>query len=708
MRIRAIAFLALTWGLGTASARAQSCPAIDLQSMVDASLTNPIFVTHAGEGTERLFIVEQPGAIKVLQPGSTTPTLFLRIPGTRVLSGGERGLLGLAFHPNFATNRRLFVYYTKQPDGGSVIAEYQASAVNPNIADPSPTDATETVLLTFAQPFANHNGGSMAFGPDGYLYIASGDGGSADDPGNRAQNVDRLLGKILRIDVDTPNGSVPYSSPTDNPYAGATPGLDEIFTIGMRNPWRMSFDRLTGQLLAGDVGQGNREEVSIITLGGNYGWRVMEGTRCNIASDPLPCNSPAFTPPAFEYTHGGGRCAVTGGYIYRGTAGTLPDGTYVFGDFCTGEIFGVDVSDLPMDPGNLPATPTLLLDTPYPLASFGEDEAGELYAVGLTGQVLRLLAAVSIAPTTAVFDEAGGQGSVGVTSPGGCPAWTATSNDPWISVNAGANGTGNGTVSYTVSANPDVPPRTGTMTIAGRTFEVEQAGGPAPLMSIDDVVVTEGPSAVASFVVSLSLASLQTVTVQYATQNDTATASADFVPKALTTLSFAPGETSKPVTVDVNDDALDEDDETFFVNLSGATKAAIADSQGLGTIADDDPLPSLSIADGSFTEGFGVRRVPLMVTLGAKSGRPVTVDYVIGPGSATPGTEFRAETGTLAFPPGETRRRLVVWTKGDRLDEANENFIVNLQAAVNATVATPQATGTIVDDDPPPRSRTTP
>jgi hypothetical protein len=433
----------------------------------------------------------------------------------------------------------------------------------------------------------------------------------------------------------------------------------------------------------------------------------MEGTRCNIAGDPLPCNSPAFTPPAFEYIHGGGRCAVTGGYVYRGTAGTLPDGTYIYGDFCTGEIFGIDVSDLPLDPGDLPATPDLLRDTPYLLSSFGEDEAGEHYAVGLTGQVLRLVAAVSIAPTTAVFDEIGGLGSVDVTSPGGCPAWTAVSNDPWITITAGENGTGNGTVSYTVDPNNAVPPRTGTMTIAGRTLDVEQAGGPAPLISIDDVLVTEGPGAGASFVVSLSPPSLQTVTVQYATQNDSATA-ADFVPRALTTLSFDPGETAKPVTVDVNDDALDEDDETFFVILSGAANAAITDARGVATIADDDPLPSLSIADRTFTEGFGVRRVLFMVTLSARSGRPVTVDYVVSPGSATPGTEFRAKTASLVFAPGETRKRFFVWTKGDRTDEADEDFVVDLQGAVNATIATPQATGSILDDDPPPRSRTTP
>lgn len=708
MRFRATALLVSIWRLSALDAGAQTCPAIELQGVViPALLTNPIFAIHAGDGTGRMFIVEQGGAIKVLQPGSDTPTLFLRIPSAKVLAGGERGLLGLAFHPDYQTNRRFFVNYTRTPDGDTVIAEYHASALDPDVADPTATTASETVLLTIGQPFANHNGGSLAFGPDGYLYIASGDGGSANDPGNRAQGLNRLLGKILRLDVDTPNGPVPYSSPLDNPYAGATPGLDEIFAIGMRNPWRMSFDRLTGQLLAGDVGQYNREEVDIITLGGNYGWRVMEGTRCNVSGDPLPCHSPLFTRPAFEYTHGNGRCAVTGGYVYRGTEGTLPDGTYVFGDFCSGEIFGVDVADLPFDPGDLPAAPTILRDSPLFLSSFGEDEDGELYAVGHTGQVQRLLAAVRIDPDASAFDEFGGDGAVDVTSPAGCPVWTAVSNDPWILVTDGDNGTGNGVVSYRVEANPDAAPRTGSMTIAGYTFTVDQAAGPAPLLSIDDVMVTEGPGAQASFTVSLSPASADIVTVHFSTANGTATGG-DFVPATLQTVVFDPGETDKPLTVDVNDDPLDEDDETFFVNLSGAVRAAIADSQGAATIADDDPLPTLSIADESFTEGFGVRRVSFVVTLSPESGRQVTVDYAVAPGSATPGADFRAETGTLVFDPGVTKQRLYVWTKGDRADEPDETFVVDLQGAVNATIATPQATGTIVDDDPPPRPRISP
>ena len=219
----------------------------------------------------------------------------------------------------------------------------------------------------------------IEFGPDGFLYIGLGDGGGANDPDNRAQNVNDLLGKILRIDVDVPNPPAPYSSPADNPFFGATAGRDEIFAVGLRNPFRFSFDRDTGELVVGDVGQGAREEIDIVTVGGNYGWRVFEGTSCT-GNDPLLCNAPGFIDPIFEYVHTGGRCSVTGGYVYRGTRGTFPLGTYVFGDFCTGEIFALRAaaSGAPI---------TLLLDTELSISSFGVDEAGEIYVVGLGGTV---------------------------------------------------------------------------------------------------------------------------------------------------------------------------------------------------------------------------------------------------------------------------------------------------------------------------------
>ena len=373
---RVIVSLFLITIASVAIAPAQQAPGlqIELQQVV-TGLSDPVYVTHARDATGRLFIIEQPGRILVLQPGSATPTVFLDITA-RVLSGGERGLLGLAFHPEFASNRRFFVDYTRRGDGATVIAEYRASSSDPNRAN---TD--ETPVLAIAQPFANHNGGMIEFGPDGYLYIAMGDGGSANDPGNHAQNAEDLLGKILRIDVNTPSGNQAYSSPADNPFFGSTPGRDEVYALGMRNPWRFSFDRVTGQLYAGDVGQGSWEEIDIITRGGNYGWRVMEGNHCN-QNLPGPCVTPAgHIAPIAEYSSAAGsRCSVTGGYVYRGALASLPLGSYVFGDFCTGEIFLYRDGQM-----------SLLLDTPRNISSFGEDQAGEIYVVSLSGSIHRIV-----------------------------------------------------------------------------------------------------------------------------------------------------------------------------------------------------------------------------------------------------------------------------------------------------------------------------
>lgn len=360
----------------TGSVTAQSAtPAIQLIP-VASGLSSPVYLTSARDGSNRLFIIEQPGRILLLPPGASAPlaTPFLDIR-TKISFGGERGLLGLAFHPQYATNRRFFVNYTRTGDGATVVSEFKASAANPNVAD-----TTETILLTVAQPFSNHNGGWIDFGPDGFLYIGLGDGGSANDPGNRSQNVEDLLGKMLRIDVNTPNGAIPYSSPSSNPFFGATPGRDEIYATGLRNPWRCAFDRVTGELYAGDVGQGQIEEISIIELGKNYGWRVFEGTRCTNLG-PAACNAAQYAPPLLEYNHSGGRCSVTGGYVYRGTQGSLPVGTYVFGEYCTGEIFLWQNNAM-----------RVLLDTTQAIAAFGEDEAGEIYVVNLQGTIHRIAA----------------------------------------------------------------------------------------------------------------------------------------------------------------------------------------------------------------------------------------------------------------------------------------------------------------------------
>jgi uncharacterized protein (TIGR03437 family) len=351
---------------------------IQLQPVV-SGLAKPVFMTSARDGSNRIFIIEQSGRILVMLPGEATPnkTPFLDITA-KVLApntnGSEQGLLGLAFHPQFKTNRRFFVNYTRRPDGATVVAQYRVSTGDANVAD-----VDEIPILTVPQPFANHNGGMMDFGKDGYLYIGMGDGGSANDPGNRAQNIEELLGKILRIDLDTPTQGQPYSSPPTNPFFGPTAGRDEIYAYGLRNPWRWSFDRATGELYAGDVGQNAVEEIDLIQLGKNYGWRILEGTRCT-NNGPTSCTAPGFTPPIYEYMQQSGRCSVTGGYVYRGTRGTLPAGSYVFGDYCTGEIFLFENG-----------ASRLLLDSPYNISSFGEDEAGELYVVHLGGAIYRIV-----------------------------------------------------------------------------------------------------------------------------------------------------------------------------------------------------------------------------------------------------------------------------------------------------------------------------
>ncbi|HBE81588.1 MAG TPA: PQQ-dependent sugar dehydrogenase [Pyrinomonadaceae bacterium] len=345
---------------------AQSTPPFRLQQNFMTGLSSPILVTHAKDGTRRLFVVEQGGIIKVAAPGSSTTSNFMNIT-TRVLSGGERGLLGLAFHPQFATNSYFFVNYTRQTDGATVISRFKATNGN-TVGDPN----SEVPLLTIPQPFSNHNGGMIEFGPDGHLYIGMGDGGSANDPGARSQNINELLGKYLRItpNVTDENPSPAYTNPPTNPYVGVA-GADEIYAIGVRNPWRWSFDRQTGQLWMGDVGQGQWEEAAIVTLGSNQGWRVYEGTQCTGLDNPL-CIPGNFTMPVFQYANAGSpRCAITGGYVYRGVQNAMPRGAYLYADYCTGELLSWF---------NNQQNP--LLDTNRLVTSFGEDEDGELYVVG--------------------------------------------------------------------------------------------------------------------------------------------------------------------------------------------------------------------------------------------------------------------------------------------------------------------------------------
>jgi glucose/arabinose dehydrogenase len=364
MRLIAVALLLVS---AVASGEAAGVVRLALQPVVASGLDTPVFVTHAGDGSGRLFVIEQGGRIRIVANGALAAAPFLDI-SSRVLAGGERGLLGLAFHPDYPRNGRYFVNYTRRPDGATVIAEYRVSA------DAGVSGGDERVLLVIEQPYANHNGGMIAFGADRFLYIGMGDGGSGGDPQNRAQNRQQLLGKMLRIDVQR----TPYGIPPDNPFVGGG-GRPEIWALGLRNPWRFSFDRQTHELWAGDVGQNAWEEIDVIRRGGNYGWRLMEGAHCYT---PSSCDRQGLELPVAEYAHDTGRCSVTGGYVYRGAAIPRLAGMYVYGDYCSGEIFGLRGS-----------TRRVVLDTSLAISSFGEDEAGEVYVVDYRGgAVYRLIA----------------------------------------------------------------------------------------------------------------------------------------------------------------------------------------------------------------------------------------------------------------------------------------------------------------------------
>ncbi len=365
-----IAWLHLSGGAGPSPvSSAQSVPRIAVDEVVAEGLEHPLYVTHAGDGSGRLFVVEQPGRIRIVTQGRLLAPSFLDITN-RVRHAGEQGLLGLAFHPEYRRNGRFFVNYVRRSDGVTVIAEFRVSS-NPDVAQ---TD--EKQLLIVAQPYPNHKGGMVEFGPDGFLYIGLGDGGSAGDPGNRGQNRNELLGKLLRIDADR---GTPYAIPNDNPFA-AGGGRPEIFAYGLRNPWRFSFDRQTGELWVADVGQNEWEEIDIVKRGGNYGWRVMEGTHCFLPRDG--CARDGLIPPVAEYGHDRGRCSITGGYVYRGSRLPALRGAYVFGDFCSGEIFAL-----------AEGRQQLLLKTNLEIASFGQDPDGELYVVGHGGTVHRIVEA---------------------------------------------------------------------------------------------------------------------------------------------------------------------------------------------------------------------------------------------------------------------------------------------------------------------------
>jgi len=344
------------------------------------SFTRPVFLTHAGDGSNRVFVVQQDGLIKVFpnDPLVTTPDIFLNITNKLSSTTGEEGLLGLAFPPNYSDSGYFYVNYTTGSSSTptTVIARFSVTE-DPNKAD----SLSEHILLTVSQPFSNHNGGMVMFGKDGYLYIGMGDGGSAGDPQNNGQTLSTLLGKMLRIDVDTTMG---YKIPPTNPFYGNPgEGREEIFAWGLRNPWRFSQDVETEQILVGDVGQGAWEEIDVLENGLNYGWRCYEG---NAVYNSAGCGpSTNYTFPIKVYPHAGGDCSITGGYIYRGYRRPELTGAYVYADYCTGR------TSLLRYEGGLVTEDSLLVDATFPVSSFGMDADGELYILNYNGNVQRFV-----------------------------------------------------------------------------------------------------------------------------------------------------------------------------------------------------------------------------------------------------------------------------------------------------------------------------
>jgi hypothetical protein len=583
--------------LAATAARAQT---LSLQQFT-TGLNTVVAITHAGDGSGRLFLTQQAGQIRIHNGTSLLTTPFLDIDPL-VRCCGEEGLLSVAFHPNYASNGFFFVYYTNN-NGDNVIARYTRSAGNANVADPN----SAKIVLTIPHPVnGNHNGGPLKFGPDSYLYAGTGDGGGGGDPDENAQNLGALLGKQLRLDINTTG---PYAIPPTNPFVGVSGARGEIWAYGLRNPWRFTFDRQTGDMFIGDVGQGAREEVDFqpAGMGGlNYGWDDMEGSICYEPSSG--CLTAGRVLPILEVDHSSGDCAIVGGYRYRGTAVPSLVGKYVHSDNCSGRI------RIATQTGPTTWTQVTDQDTNFNIYTFGEDQNGELYA-SAGGTIYRLVSAI-------------------------------------------------------------------------------------PVLSIADRTVAEN-AGTATFTVTLASPATAQATVQYSTAPGTATAGADYT-AATGVVTFPPGQTSRTVSIPLVNDALDEDDETFVVNLASPAGATVGDGQAQGTITDDDPLPALTAVDCAALEGdTGTAPCAFGVTLTPASGRAVAVGYTTQNGTATAGPDYTTLSGTLSFAAGATSGTVVVSVLGDGALEGDESFALALASPNNATLADGQGDGVIVDDDAP-------
>ncbi len=660
----------------------------------------------------RVFVCQQNGQLRVIKDGVVLPTPFTTLT---VNSSGERGLLGVAFDPNYATNRFVYVYYTATtPTIHNRVSRFTADAANQDVA----VAGSEVVLMDLETLSAtNHNGGAIHFGPDGKLYIATGENAV---PSN-AQSLANRLGKILRINSD---GTIPADNPVSFPNLGGSPsGVNRaIWAVGLRNPFTFTFQPGTGRMHINDVGQNTWEEINLGTAGANYGWPSCEGS----------CQLLGMTNPIYEYSSASGStCAITGGAFYNPTTPTFPAqyiGEYFFADFCGGWLKTID----PLNPPATGTAPDFATGINLPVDIQTANDGSLYYLARGTNSVFRVQ--YFGGPTLAIDDVTITEGNSGTSAATFTvllsPASSQTVTVQYSTANgSAAAGSDYVATSGTLTFAPGQTSQPVSVIVAGdisfessETFNVNLSNpanaalgdaqgvgtivdndGP-PTISVNDVTVLEGNAGTktAVFTISLANTSSQNVTVNYATEDSNAIAGSDYV-AASGTATITAGQSSTSIAVTINGDITFEGDEFFFFNLSNATNATITDNRGTGAINNDDPIPSVSINDVSVTEGnAGTTNAAFTVSLSNPSSGTISVDYQTANSSATAGSDFVAATATVFFSPGQTTRPVNITVNGDNVFEQNEIFNVNLIGTTGATITDTQGLGTINNDDSQP------
>jgi glucose/arabinose dehydrogenase len=675
-----------------------------------AGLSNPTALAVHPDG--RVFVCQQTGQLRVIKDGAVLPTSFINLT---VNSTGERGLLGVAFDPNYATNRFVYVYYTATtPTIHNRVSRFTADAANEDVA----VAGSEVVLLDLETLSAtNHNGGAIHFGPDGKLYIATGENAV---PSN-AQSLSNRLGKILRINSD---GTIPADNPTTFPnITGSPTGVNRaIWAVGLRNPFTFSFQQGTGRMHINDVGQNTWEEIDLGAAGANYGWPTCEAS-CGVAG---------MTNPIYQYSSASGpNCAITGGAFYNPTTPTFPAqfiGKYFFADFCGGWLKTLD----PLAPPATGTAPDFATGISLPVDIQVANDGSMYYLARGSNSVFRIQ--YFGGPTLAINNVTINEGNSGTTTANFTvllsPASSQTVTVQYATANgSAASGSDYSATSGTLTFAPGQTSQPVSVLVLGdtsfepnETFNVnlsnptnatlgdDQGVGTIvdddapPSISVNDVAVLEGNAGTktAVFTISLSNPTGQNVTVNFATADNTATAGSDYV-ATNGTATITAGLPSTSIAVTINGDSTFEGDESFFFNLTNPTNATITDNQGIGSINNDDPLPSISINDVSVTEGnAGTVNTGFTVSLSNPSNQTITVNYATADSTATAGSDFVGASDTVVFSPGQTTRPVNITVNGDTVFEQNETFAVNLSGASNATITDTQGIGTINNDDSQP------